>query len=81
MNSAFTIADRMCMLDQGRIIKTGSRQEFEALRDSDPEKLQSQKDKLIRQFLRGDAQGPITDRKISGDYEDDLLMVSVKDEQ
>ncbi len=81
MNSAFTIADRMCMLDQGRIVKTGSRQEFEALRDSDPEKLQSQKDKLIRQFLRGDAQGPITDRKISGDYEDDLLMVSVKDEQ
>jgi len=81
MNSAFTIADRMCMLDQGRIIKTGSRQEFEALRDSDPEKLQSQKDKLIRQFLRGDAQGPITDRKISSDYEDDLLMVSVKDEQ
>jgi phospholipid/cholesterol/gamma-HCH transport system ATP-binding protein len=81
MNSAFTIADRMCMLDQGRIVKIGPCQEFEALRDSDPEKLQSQKDKLIRQFLRGDAQGPITDRKISSDYEDDLLMVSVKDEQ
>ena len=81
MDSAFTIADRMCMLDQGRIVKVGSRQEFEALRDSDSEKLQSQKDKLIRQFLRGDAQGPITDRKISSDYEDDLLMVSVKDEQ
>lgn len=81
MDSAFTIADRMCMLDQGRIVKMGSRQEFEALRDSDYEKLQSQKDKLIRQFLRGDAQGPITDRKISSDYEDDLLMVSIKDEQ
>lgn len=81
MNSAFAIADRMCMLDQGRIVKIGPRQEFEALRDSDPEKLQSKKDKLIRQFLRGDAQGPITDRKISSDYEDDLLMVSAKDEQ
>jgi phospholipid/cholesterol/gamma-HCH transport system ATP-binding protein len=81
MDSAFTIADRMCMLDQGRILKTGSRQEFEFLRDSDPENLQSRTDKLVRQFLRGDAQGPITDRKISSDYEDDLLMVSVKDEQ
>ena len=81
MDSAFTIADRMCMLDQGKILKIGSRQEFEALRDSDTEKLQSHKDKLIRQFLRGDAQGPITDRKISSDYEDDLLMVSAKDEQ
>ncbi len=81
MDSAFTIADRMCMFDQGRIVKVSSHQEFEALRDSDPEQLQSQKDKLIRQFLRGDAQGPITDRKISSDYEDDLLMVSVKDEQ
>lgn len=81
MHSALTIADRMCMLDQGRIVKIGPRREFEALRDSDPEKLQSQKDKLIRQFLRGDAKGPITDRKISSDYEDDLLMVSAKDEQ
>jgi phospholipid/cholesterol/gamma-HCH transport system ATP-binding protein len=81
MDSAFTIADRMCMLDQGRVLKIGSRQEFEDLRDSDPEALQSEKDKLIRQFLRGDAQGPLTDRKVSSDYENDLLMVSVKDEQ
>jgi phospholipid/cholesterol/gamma-HCH transport system ATP-binding protein len=81
MGSAFTIADRMCMLDRGRILKVGSRQEFEALRDSDPKKLHSQKDKLIHQFLRGDAQGPITERKISRDYEDDLLMVNIKDEK
>jgi phospholipid/cholesterol/gamma-HCH transport system ATP-binding protein len=81
MNSAFTIADRMCMLDQGKILRMGSRQEFEALRDSDPERLQSEQDKLIRQFLRGDAQGPITDRKMTSDYEEDLLMVSLKHEQ
>ena len=81
MGSAFTIADRMCMLDQGRILKVGSRQEFEALRDSDPKKLHSQTDKLIHQFLRGDAQGPITERKMSRDYEDDLLMVNIKDEK
>ncbi|MBW8040317.1 MAG: ABC transporter ATP-binding protein [Planctomycetes bacterium] len=78
MDSAFTIADRMCMLDRGRILKIGSRQEFEALRDSEPDKLQSQQDKLVRQFLRGDAHGPITDRKLTRDYEDDLLMVSLK---
>ena len=81
MGSAFTIADRMCMLDKGRILKIGSRQEFEALRDSNPDQLQSEQHKLIRQFLRGDAHGPITDRKMTSDYEEDLLMVSLKHER
>ena len=81
MDSAFTIADRMCMLDKGRILKTGLRQDFEALRDSKPEQLQNQQDKLIRQFIRGDAQGPITRRIMTSDYEDDLLMVSTKQEK
>ena len=81
MDSAFTIADRMCILDQGKILKTGSRQEFEDLRDSWPEQLQSEQDKLIRQFLCGDATGPITNRKITSDYEEDLLMVKLKHEQ
>lgn len=58
----------------------GSRKEFESLRDSYPETLKSEQDKLIRQFLRGDAHGPITDRSTSSDYEDDLLMVSLKHE-
>lgn len=81
MDSAFTIADRMCMLDQGRILKIGLRKEFEALRDSWPEQLQTEQDKLIRQFLCGDAKGPITNRKMTSDYEEDLLMVSLKHEQ
>ncbi len=81
MDSAFTMADRMCMLDKGRILKMGSRQEFETLRDSNPNQLQSEQDKLIRQFLRGDAHGPITDRKMTSDYEEDLLMVSLKHER
>lgn len=80
MDSAFRIADRMCMLDQGKILKIAPRQEFEALRDCWPEELESEKDKLIRQFIRGDAAGPITDRKITSDYEEDLLMVRLKDE-
>jgi phospholipid/cholesterol/gamma-HCH transport system ATP-binding protein len=81
MDSAFTIADRMCILDQGKILKIGSRQEFEDLRDSWPEQLQTEQDKLIRQFLCGDAKGPITNRKMTSDYEEDLLMVSLKREQ
>jgi phospholipid/cholesterol/gamma-HCH transport system ATP-binding protein len=80
MDSAFTIADRMCMLYKGRILRIGPRQEFEALRDCDPEQLKSEDDKLVRQFLRGDAQGPITDRMMLGGYEDDLLMASLKSE-
>jgi len=78
MDSAFTIADRMCMLDKGRILKVGSRQEFETLRDSDKDTPQSEDERLLRQFLRGDAHGPITERNITSDYEDDLLMASLK---
>ena len=81
MDSAFAIADRMCMLDKGRILKTGTREDFEALRDSDPDELDNEQDRLVRQFLRGDAVGPITDRNISSDYEDDLLMVRLKGER
>ena len=81
MDSAFTIADRMCILDKGRILKIGTRAEFEALRDSRPEELQSEQERLIRQFLRGDAEGPITERAVTSDYEDDLLMISVKSEK
>ena len=80
LDSAFTIADRMCMLDKGKVLKIGSRSEFEALRDSDPDQLTSEADKIIRQFLRGDPEGPITKRSLTNDYADDLLMVSLKSE-
>ncbi len=74
MDSAFNIADRMCMLDKGVILKTGTRQEFETLRDTALEELSTEQDKLIRQFLRGDAEGPLAKRKVHGDYEKDLLQ-------
>jgi phospholipid/cholesterol/gamma-HCH transport system ATP-binding protein len=77
MDSAFTIADRMCMLDKGIILKEGPREGFEKLRDSDESALTSENDLLIRQFLRGAAEGPITKRKEQGDYEEDLLMISL----
>ncbi len=78
MDSAFTIADRMCMLDKGVILKVGRREEFEAMRDSDEADLADEKEKLIRQFLRGDAEGPITRRKENSDYEEDILDRIVK---
>lgn len=81
MDSAFTIADRMCMLDKGKVLKVGTRQEFESLRDSDSADCPSEQDRLIRQFLRGDAEGPITERKLTSDYEEDLLMASLKNEK
>jgi phospholipid/cholesterol/gamma-HCH transport system ATP-binding protein len=78
MDSAFTIADRMCMLDKGVILKEGSREEFEKLRDSDESTLSSETERLIRQFLCGAAEGPITQRKEQSDYEEDLLMISLR---
>ena len=71
MDSAFRIADRLAMLDRGRILKVAPRREFEALRDG-PETGDEQQD-LIRQFLRGDSDGPITARRLSTGYEDDIL--------
>lgn len=68
MDSAFTIADRMAMLDKGRMIKVQTRAWYDALRTRSEEEAAGlpESDRLIRQFLRGDAQGPITDRKDQG---------------
>ncbi len=74
MDSAFTIADKMCMLDKGKALRIGPRKDFEILRDSDEESLTSETDLLIRQFLRGQATGPITKRRDDEDYVVDILM-------
>lgn len=79
MDSAFAIADRMAMLDCGRMLKVDTRDWFDALRKRPPEDVSLlPEDMLIRQFLRGDAEGPITERRVAGSYADDLLgkMVS-----
>ena len=75
MDSAFTIADRMAMLDKGRMIMVDSRQVYERLRDFPAEEIASldETQQLIRQFLRGDAEGPITRRKAETNYAEDLL--------
>ena len=75
MDSAFTIADRMAMLDKGVMLEVNSREYFENLRDlpRDEALKQPEKIQLIRQFLRGDHEGPITARKAQTNYAEDLL--------
>ena len=77
MDSAFTIADRMCMLDKGKVLMLDTRQAFGALRDHPTDRIDEldENHQLIRQFLRGDAEGPITKRKAESNYAEDLLGV------
>ncbi|MEX2213836.1 MAG: ABC transporter ATP-binding protein [Phycisphaeraceae bacterium] len=76
MDSAFTIADRMAMLDKGRMLCVETRDYFDHLRKSEGTGL-SEDEQLIRQFLRGDAEGPITQRKQTTGYEEDLFGMLV----
>lgn len=71
MDSAFTIADRMVMLDKGRVLRTETREYFDNLRNAKGEL--DEEAALIRQFLRGDAEGPLTARKQQTNYSDELL--------
>jgi phospholipid/cholesterol/gamma-HCH transport system ATP-binding protein len=75
MDSAFTIADRMVMLDKGRCLKIAPRQDYERIRNATREEAatMSEDDRIVRQFIRGDAYGPITDRRTLTSYADDLM--------
>ena len=75
MDSAFTIADRMVMLDKGRCLKIAPRQDYERIRTATREEaaVMSEDDRIVRQFIRGDAYGPITDRRTLTSYADDLM--------
>ncbi|MDX2130687.1 MAG: ABC transporter ATP-binding protein [Planctomycetota bacterium] len=75
MDSAFTIADRMAMLDKGRMLTVQSREWYDTLRKATDEQAAAlpTDQRLIRQFLRGDPEGPITDRKDQGLLERTLL--------
>ncbi|MAD19369.1 MAG: ABC transporter ATP-binding protein [Planctomycetaceae bacterium] len=75
MDSAFTIADRMVMLDKGRVLKIDTRDAFDAIRTvaDDATGGMTEDDLLIRQFLRGDPVGPITQRRAETNYAEDLL--------
>ena len=75
MDSAFTIADRMCMLDRGRALRIGTRGEFDDLRKLDGPAVASlsESDQIIRPFLRGDAEGPLSARRTAADFIEDVL--------
>jgi phospholipid/cholesterol/gamma-HCH transport system ATP-binding protein len=69
MDSAFRIADRMVMLEKGRVLRIASRVEFEAIRDAVPEDLPGEDERLIHQFLNGATDGPLTDADGASEYE------------
>ncbi|MDP7070481.1 MAG: ABC transporter ATP-binding protein [Phycisphaerales bacterium] len=79
MDSAFTIADRMVMLHQGRVLMNAPRADFERLRDWPDDSMADLDDtqQLIRQFLRGDPEGPMTEHGEGGEnaYAVDLLGI------
>jgi phospholipid/cholesterol/gamma-HCH transport system ATP-binding protein len=62
MDSAFRIADRMVLLDRGKFIISGT-----------PQEMKESTDPLVRQFVYGLTEGPLTDRKRTGGYERQLL--------
>lgn len=62
MDSAFRIADRMVLLDRGKFIVSGTAEE-----------MRNSTDPLVRQFVHGLAEGPLTQRRRTGTYEVDLL--------
>jgi phospholipid/cholesterol/gamma-HCH transport system ATP-binding protein len=69
MDSAFRIADRMVMLDKGRVLKIGVRKDFEIVRDTPLDKLGTDDERLIHQFLNGDTEGPLTSVNGISEYE------------
>ena len=62
MDSAFRIADRMVLLDRGKFIVSGT-----------PGEMRNSTDPLVKQFVHGLTEGPLTDRRRTGGYETDLL--------
>ncbi len=75
MDSAFTIADRMAMLDTGKMLMIAPRGAYERLRAHPSDRIDEldERERTIRQFLRGDADGPITERRAATNYAEDLL--------
>ncbi|MDG2424286.1 MAG: ATP-binding cassette domain-containing protein [Phycisphaerales bacterium] len=78
MDSAFAIADRMAMLNKGRVLMLDECKAFEVLRDWPEDRLDELDENrlLIRQFLRGDAEGPLTEEATGeSSYAADLLGI------
>ena len=78
MDSAFRIADRMCMLNRGKVLKVDRREEFEALRDAENAEGFTEDELLMRQFLRGEAEGPISSEEDKGGFFQELGIFSLR---
>jgi phospholipid/cholesterol/gamma-HCH transport system ATP-binding protein len=66
MDSAYRIADRMVLLDRGKFIISGTADE-----------MKNSTDPLVRQFVHGLTEGPLTERRRGGGYESDLLAENI----
>jgi phospholipid/cholesterol/gamma-HCH transport system ATP-binding protein len=60
MTSAYKVADRIAMLYEGKIIAAGT-----------PDAIKNSANPVVRQFITGEASGPITDRERKFVVEDD----------
>ena len=59
MHVAFKTGDRIIMLHGGRIVGEGPPQRYREIRDRAPHAELTEEERLIRQFVRGEAIGPI----------------------
>ncbi|MBI4579263.1 MAG: ATP-binding cassette domain-containing protein [Planctomycetes bacterium] len=73
MDSAFRIADRMVMLDKGRVLMVDMRDAFERIRRTPPDQLAGDEERLIHQFLNGNTKGPLTDSETFQLYERQII--------
>jgi len=69
MASAFRIADRMAMLHQGRVLRVAPREDFDRLRRTPADAVREDTERLIRQFVLGEGEGPLTDVEGMSEYE------------
>lgn len=69
MGSAFRIANRMIMLEAGKVLRAGTKEDFAALRDARPEELRNDAERAVHQFLAGEPGGPLVDDEGLGEYQ------------
>lgn len=62
MTSAFRVAHRLVLLDQGGLVAEGT-----------PQEMQTSEDPLVAQFIHGRLEGPLTERRDESSYLQDLM--------
>jgi phospholipid/cholesterol/gamma-HCH transport system ATP-binding protein len=62
MKSVFSIADRVAMLYEGKVLEVGS-----------PEEIRNSKNQMVQQFIAGSPDGPIRFFQQKDDYLEQLI--------